>query len=553
MADTENEYGPAGEAIYFLELLRPGGPWVLTAIVPDGHTETITATSHEDVILFVEANNGRRNCYYSVNPTRTALTSKAKKIDISAIEYLYADLDPRHDESAEAAKERYLAALAAHHPPCTAIINSGNGIQALWKLAVPIVLPDPSTSEWRTIVDDIEGRMRALMQRLGSVAGTQNIDRILRLPGTLNIPNKTKLKIGRVRCPTAQIRFNGAADVLDAFPEPERDEQQSSDAPPHSADELFDKLSAGLKKLIASPPFAGEDTSVTAASVIEQLQKLGCTDADIIAQFRAHPKGIGKRYAEGKDLHADVARIRRKFQSSKASNKSVGKATLVKLGKPRAVRWLWQWHLKRGSIEILAGEPGLGKTQILLSHVATITAGKPWPNGDPAPAVRQKMIMLVAEDNLDDELNPRLLAAGADVEHVRVLKCIRKDENDEHFIVSEHLVELENAIKELGDVALVTIDPITSFLGTSNKIDSHKAQDVRSVLRGLQDVLEREKIACSMITHPSKSAGAKPLDHFIGSQATAWPLTNRAKAKAEAIDQKWRMDSSQMVATVSYY
>jgi hypothetical protein len=30
-----------------------------------------------------------------------------------------------------------------------------------------------------------------------------------------------------------------------------------------------------------------------------------------------------------------------------------------------------------------------------------------------------------------------------------------------------------------------------------------------------------------------------------GCCATAWPLTNRAKAKAEAIDKKWRMDSSQ--------
>ena len=243
---AENEYGPAGEAIYFLELLRPGGPWVLTAIIPDGHTETITATSHEDVILFVEANNGRRNCYYSVNPIRTALTSKAKKIDIKAIEYLYADLDPRHDESAEAAKERYLAALAAHHPLPTAIINSGNGIQALWKLAVPIVLPDPSSPEWSKIVDDVEGRMKALMQRLGSVAGTQNIDRILRLPGTLNIPNKTKLKGGRVRCPTAQISFNGAADVLDAFPKPERDDKQGSDAAPDEEPDAAPDAASGI-------------------------------------------------------------------------------------------------------------------------------------------------------------------------------------------------------------------------------------------------------------------------------------------------------------------
>ena len=45
------------------------------------------------------------------------------------------------------------------------------------------------------------------MVRLGSKAGTQNIDRILRLPGTTNLPNKKKLNTGRVACPTRLIRF----------------------------------------------------------------------------------------------------------------------------------------------------------------------------------------------------------------------------------------------------------------------------------------------------------------------------------------------------------
>ena len=56
----------------FLEKLRPGGPWILTAITPDGPTKTITATNADEVAAFVRANNGKRNIYYSVNPTRTA-------------------------------------------------------------------------------------------------------------------------------------------------------------------------------------------------------------------------------------------------------------------------------------------------------------------------------------------------------------------------------------------------------------------------------------------------------------------------------------------------
>jgi hypothetical protein len=89
------------EAVEFLEQLRPGGPCVLTAIIPDGATSTITARDADAVRKFVAANDGKKNIYYSVNPLRTAKTSKAAKTDIAAIEYLFADLDPKTDETAE--------------------------------------------------------------------------------------------------------------------------------------------------------------------------------------------------------------------------------------------------------------------------------------------------------------------------------------------------------------------------------------------------------------------------------------------------------------------
>jgi hypothetical protein len=62
----------------FLQQLRPGGPWVLTAILPDIIPNeppiiTITARTVAEVDAFVNKHNGRRNLYYSVNPTKTAM------------------------------------------------------------------------------------------------------------------------------------------------------------------------------------------------------------------------------------------------------------------------------------------------------------------------------------------------------------------------------------------------------------------------------------------------------------------------------------------------
>src|SRR6187399_1270855 len=98
------------DAIRFLQKLRSGGPWVLTAIMPDGDgpTTTITATTTKEVEDFVSKHNGKRNIYYSVNPTKGPMTKKAAKTDIAAIEYLLADLDPNPGESSADAQTRFL-------------------------------------------------------------------------------------------------------------------------------------------------------------------------------------------------------------------------------------------------------------------------------------------------------------------------------------------------------------------------------------------------------------------------------------------------------------
>lgn len=195
--------------VAFLQRLRPGGPWVLTGIKPDGPIETITAEKDAAVRAFVAKWDGKRGLYYSVNPTLTVMASKARKADILAVEYMLADLDPRDDETPEEAKARYLAALEAFEPQPTFVVDSGNGIQALWRLAEPVG-PEGFA--------DVEERIKVLIVALGGGAGTQNVDRILRLPGTINPPNKKKIKAGRVACPTGLIHASDAVSPLSAFP-----------------------------------------------------------------------------------------------------------------------------------------------------------------------------------------------------------------------------------------------------------------------------------------------------------------------------------------------
>jgi hypothetical protein len=135
-------------------------------------------------------------------------------------------------ETPEDAKTRFLAALKSLEPAPMFVVDSGNGVQLLWRLDQPIALPDPVmvtdadgktkpalSPEAQTIINDVEARAKAAMEKLGSVAGTQNIDRILRLPGTVNLPTKAKIKKGRKPCQASLLAYNELAMCkLDDFP-----------------------------------------------------------------------------------------------------------------------------------------------------------------------------------------------------------------------------------------------------------------------------------------------------------------------------------------------
>lgn len=188
----------------FLTRFRPGGPWLLTAIVPDGMTNTrtfIDANAAERWAL--DENAAGRNLYFSVNQTTRALDKKATKADIARVEFLHVDLDPRAGEDLASERERIRkrlnGSLAADGiPPPSFIIDSGGGYQAFWRLAEPIELDgDPAK------VEDAERYSIELACKLGGDA-THNIDRIMRLPGggLTNWPTVKKQEKGREPAPT---------------------------------------------------------------------------------------------------------------------------------------------------------------------------------------------------------------------------------------------------------------------------------------------------------------------------------------------------------------
>jgi AAA domain-containing protein len=186
---------------------------------------------------------------------------------------------------------------------------------------------------------------------------------------------------------------------------------------------------------------------------------------------------------------------------------------------PEKIEWLWPGRLARGKHTCIAGEPGTGKSQLTIAIIAAVTTGGKWPCGEGRSPLGN-VIILSAEDGAADTIVPRLLAAGADLSRVHVVSAVRDADGRRRGLnLQRDLDLLERKITEIGNVGLVVVDPVSSYLG---KTDSHKNSEVRGVLEPLSEMAERTRVAILSVTHFSK-AGAnnttKALHRFIGSIA----------------------------------
>lgn len=239
------------ESIEFLRKIAPEGPWVLTAIIPDPpkkgrktFTATFTANDERSLRVWLERQGASRNLYYTANPCRRPMSDKPTKADIAAMSWLYVDVDPNPppvgvDKVAHNTAERerireLLRHLPGDAPEPTYVVFSGGGYQAAWRLREPI--PLAGTKE---AAAEAERYNRRLEELLGA-DNCHNVDRLLRLPGTINRPDAKKRKKGRGEALAEVVVFDGGDHDIVLFEraEPKRATKKAAPRIIESLDEL---------------------------------------------------------------------------------------------------------------------------------------------------------------------------------------------------------------------------------------------------------------------------------------------------------------------------
>lgn len=180
----------------------------------------------------------------------------------------------------------------------------------------------------------------------------------------------------------------------------------------------------------------------------------------------------------------------------------------------KEVEWLWYPYIPYGKITIIEGDPGEGKTTLVLKLAAALSRGLPLPCDDDKEYEPIHIIYQTAEDGIEDTIKPILEKAGADCSMIRVI-----DETDKELSMTDD--RLEQAIIET-KARLIILDPIQAYIGAT--VDMHRANEIRPVLKHLGIIAEKHNCAIILIGHMNKASGSKSTYRGLGSidiQATA--------------------------------
>ncbi len=181
----------------------------------------------------------------------------------------------------------------------------------------------------------------------------------------------------------------------------------------------------------------------------------------------------------------------------------------------RPVRWLWQDRIALGTLGLLGGREGIGKSTAAFTLAADITRGT-------MPGVHtgipKAVIIAAAEDSWGHTIVPRLMAAGADLERVYRVDVTTADGVDGGLVLPLDLEALEAAVRRV-DAAMILLDPMLSRLDAA--LDTHKDAEVRQALEPLTTLADRSGTAVLGVIHVNKSISSDPLTLLMGSRAFA--------------------------------
>lgn len=255
-----------------------------------------------------------------------------------------------------------------------------------------------------------------------------------------------------------------------------------------------------IEALTAAAQAAGLEASETAATIRSGIRAGKDTP-------RAVPEPETTTYTPLDPFDTNIPRTGREGRTVALTS-----AATIKV---RPVKWLWTDKIALGTLALLAGREGIGKSTVAYDIAGAITRGvlPGCYHGQP-----RAVIVAATEDSWEHTIVPRLMAAEANLHLVYRVDVTTNEGIDTTLSLPKDVQALEAATLDVG-ASLILLDPLMSRLDAD--LDSHKDAEVRQALEPITAIADRTRAACIGLIHLNKSSGTDPLTLIMGSRAFA--------------------------------
>lgn len=181
--------------------------------------------------------------------------------------------------------------------------------------------------------------------------------------------------------------------------------------------------------------------------------------------------------------------------------------TLYSEVRATTVNWLWYPYIPTGKITIVAGDPGDGKSTMMMKLISEFSKGGSLPDGTEIGRP-SRVIYQCSEENAGDTIKPRFEACGADCSKIGF---INEEVHDGLTLDDERIGRMIAEFRP----RLVVLDPIQAYLGTQSELTM--ITKARKLMRRLSSWATVNKCAIVLISHLNKSDGKKDIYRSFGS------------------------------------
>lgn len=570
------------EPIDFLKILDPTGWHNLVAIDPDKRAplegRTFVPGAWAEMSAWIAARNGTKNLYFSVNePAPGAPNTKLDKREIASVRAVHVDIDPAHLDSAdpaalrahvEAERQRLrdvAGQLTSGPVPPSLVLDSGGGIQALWLLAEKV--------DARTSQPEVEAQNLGLAVVLEGDRPARDISRILRLPGTMNLPDTGKRAKGRTERRASVLHHSGGRYALDkvAVFYPPEFESARADRSPEIA-RLMDDLDLGYitqasdygrlpgdlrskfeAALLGDPALDafwrtgrpnGDDPSSSAArfELARRLKALSFTSDEFGALLSVwgHAVGAGRptlvEWGEY-DIRRDIARcwvnspdaidsldwfeeVDPAPDGASGTGADLPKAPLVTFADAvasalqQSAKPLVKGLLDQGALSVLYGESNVGKTFVAMDIAYHVATGLAWAERRTA---HSGVVYVAAEGGHGARRRAKALANRYGDAATREAK-FRFWLGGVNLLRSDtDLTTLTAEVRALGDVGLIVIDTLSRALAGG---DENASTDMGALVKNVDRLRHSTGAHVMLVHHSGKDRARGARGHSLLRAAT---------------------------------